>query len=236
MLLKKTLLIISEIMLLCVSGLWAGDAASFVDLGFSSDGRTYMFGQYGVLSPSLKPWAELFVIDVPSNDFVPSGKVSYTQESPIKAGQDGSGVLYRLISGNSTLVSRNGIDFQNQGQPLYISLATNPPERGETIEFRDFLAKKRYIANLISSTEGSGQNVRTSFYINLESRSETGQFKNYTIGSSYNMRSKVISYNIKKVLVDARGGSLIFVIQMKCADPSGHNIRYMVESLRLSDY
>jgi predicted secreted protein len=236
MLLKKALLVISETLLLCVSGLWAGDAASFVDLGFSTDGRTYMYGQFGVLSPSLRPWAELFVIDVPSNDFVPSGKVSYTQENPIKAGQDGSGILYRLISGNSSLVSRNGIDFQNQGQPLYISLAANPPEKGETIEFRDFIAKKEYTANLISSTEGNGQNVKTSFYINLECRSETGQFKNYTIGSSYNMRSKVISYNIKKVLVDTRGGSLIFVIQMKCAETGGHNIRYMVESLRLSEY
>jgi predicted secreted protein len=236
MLLKKTLLILSGILLLSVSSIWAGDAASFVDLGFSSDGRTYMFGQYGVLSPSLKPWAELFVIDVPSNEFVPSGKVSYTQESPIKAGQDGSGVLYQLISDNSTIINRNGIDFQNQGQPLYVSLATNPPERGETIEFRDFLAKKKYTANLISSTEGSGQNVKTSFFINLESRTEAGQFKNYTIGSSYNMRPKVISYNIKKVLVDTRGGSLVFVIQMKCADPNGHSIRYMVESLRLSEY
>jgi predicted secreted protein len=235
MYIKKTLLILGAL-LLGVSGLWAGDAASFVDLGFSQDGRTYMFGQYGVLSPSLNPWAELFVIDVPSGDFVPSGKVSCTQDSPIKAGQDGAGVLYNLISGNAALVSRNGIDFQNQGQPLYVSLATNLPERGETIKFRDFLAKKEYTANLVFSTEGGGQNVRSSFYINLESRSETGQYKNYTIGSSHIARPKVISYNIKKVLVDARGGSLIFVIQMKCADPSGHSIRYMVETLRLSDY
>jgi predicted secreted protein len=240
MLLKRTVLITGAL-LLCVSGLWAGDSASFVDLGFSSDGRAYMFGQFGVLSPSLKPWAELFVIDVPSNAFVPSGKVAFTQDSPIKAGQDGAGVLYRLISGNSALVSRNGIDFQNQGQPLYVSLATNLPERGETIKFRDFAAKKEYTANLISATEGSGQSVKTSFYINLESRSEAGQagqagqFKNYTIGSSYTMRPKVIAYNIKKVLVDARGSSLVFVIQMKCADPGGHSIRYMVETLRLSD-
>lgn len=233
MLLKKTLLIISGTLILGVSSLWAGDTASFVDLGFSSNGRTYMFGQFGVLSPDLKSWAELFVIDVPTNNFVPGGKVSYTQNSQIKAGQDGSGILYRLISGNSTLANRHGIDFQNQGQPLYISLAANPPERGETIEFRDFTAGKKYTANLISSTEGSGQNIKSSFYINLESRSDTGQFRNYTIGSSHVMRSKVISYNIKKVLIDPCGESIVFVIQMKCAAPDGHNIRYMVEALRL---
>ncbi|MDR2951649.1 MAG: DUF2259 domain-containing protein [Treponema sp.] len=236
MLLKKTLLLIAGTLALSVSGIYAGDAASFVDLGFSQDGRTYMFGQFGVLSPSLKPWAEIFVIDVPSNNYVPSGKVSYTETNQIKAGQDGSGVLYRLLSNNAALAARNSIDFQNQGMPLYISLDANPPERGETITFRDFLAKKEYVANLVSTTEGSGQNVKSSFYINLESRSETGQFKNYTVGSSYTMRPKVISYNIKKVLIDALGESLIFVIQMKCADSSGHSIRYMVESQRLSDY
>ena len=232
MLLKKILLMISGTLVLCVSGLWAGDTASFVDLGFSADGKTYMYGQFGVLSPALKPWAELFVIDVQGNNFVQDGRVSYTQDSPIRAGQDGSGILYRLISGNSSLASRNGIGFQNQGQPLFISLNTNPQARGETIDFRDFTNKKHYVANLVFSTEGSGQNVRSSFYINLEARADGGQFRNYTIGSHV-MRPKVVSYNIKKVLVDAQGDSLIFVIEMKCIAPDGHDIRYMIEAIRL---
>jgi predicted secreted protein len=231
--LKKKLLIISGTLILCVSGVWAGDTASFVDLGFSSDGRTYMFGQFGVQSPALKPWAELYIIDVPANAFVPGGQISYTQDSRIRAGQDGSGILYRLISGNSGLANSNGIGFQNQGQPLYISLNTNPPVRGETIEFRDFERGKRYTANLIFETEGSGQNVRSSFYINLESRSDNGQFKNYTLGSSHIMRPKVVSYNIKKVLVNAQGDSLVFVIEMKCLTQDGYDIRYMIEAQRL---
>ena len=233
MLLKKIILIISVILLTYVSALWAGDSASFVDLGFSQDGRTYMFGQYGVQSPALKPWAEIYVVDVQSNNFVRNGKVSYTQDNPIRAGQDGSGVFYRLITGNSNLANQYGINFQNQGLPLYISRAENLPEYGETIDFRDFTSGKIYKAQLIPSIVGGGQNIRSSFYIKLESCSQNGQVRNYTIGSQSIIRERIASYNIKKVLIDARGESVIFVIETKRVAGDGYDIRYMVEALRL---
>lgn len=220
------------VFLICVSGLWAGDSAEFVDLGFSADGRTYMFGQYGVRSPSLKPWAEIFVVDVRSNNFVHNGRISYTQDSPIKAGQDGSGVFYRLLNTNS-IANQYGINYQNQGLPLYISRTENPPESGESIDFRDFIAGNTYSAELVSSVNGSGQNTKSSFIIKLECRSQNGQVKNYTVGTPQVSRALVKSYNIKKVIIDARGESLIFVIEMKRIAENGYDFRYMVEALRL---
>jgi len=231
--LEKTVLVIFLIFSICVSALWAGDTAVFVDLGFSPDGRTYMFGQYGVLSPSLKPWAELYVVDVSSNRFTQNGRASFTDNSPIRAGQDGSGIFHRLLSNNSSLVSRHGINFQNQGLPLYISRDENPPERGERIDFRDFISGKSYRAELVPSINGSGLNVRSSFYINLEVRSQNGQTRNYTIGSPGVVRQQIASYNMKKVFIDANGGSVIFVIEMKRPTENGYDIRYMVEALRL---
>jgi predicted secreted protein len=231
--LKKTIFLFLVILVLYSSGLYAGDNAIFVDLGFSQNGRIYMFGQYGVQSQSLKPWAELFIVDVQKNDFVPNGRISYTHDTPIRAGQDGSGVFFRLISRNSALTDRHGINFQNQGQPLYISLENNPPERGETIDFRDFTAGKTYQANLVFSMEGSGQSIRSSFYINLESRENNGQIRNYTIGNPQIKRPQISSYNIKKVIIDSAGGSIIFIIEMKRLHENGHDIRYMVEVLRL---
>jgi predicted secreted protein len=238
MLLKKTVLVTSPammaaILLICVSGVWAGDSASFVDLGFSPDGRTYMFGQYGVQSPSLKPWAEIFVVYVRSNEFVQNGRASYTQDSQIRAGQDGSGVFYRLLNGNSNLANQHGINYQNQGLPLYISRADILPANGESIDFRDFTAEKAYRAELVSSVSGSGQNTKSSFFIKLEARSQNGQIKNYTVGSPGIVRPLIVSYNIKKVLIDARGESLIFVIEMKRFAGDGYDFRYMVEALRL---
>ena len=233
MLLKKVFLIISGTLIIFVSGLWAGDTASYVDMGFSMDGKIYMFGQYGVQLPSLKPWADLCIVDVTSNDFVSGGKISYTNDSPIKAGQDGSGVLYRLLAGNSGLANRHGVSFPNQGQPLYISLDQNPPATGEAIEFRDFIWGKSYKANLVPSFEGTGRNLKSSFYINLESRTSAGRVEKYTIGTPEIKRPMVSAYNFKRVLIDPMGNSVIFVIEMKKLGDGGHDIRYMVEALRL---
>jgi len=232
MLLRRIISIISLIFI-CVSALWAGDVASFIDMGFSPDGKTYMFGQYGVLSPALKPWAELFVVDVPANNFVPNGRMSYTQDSPIKAGQDGSGVFFKLVANNSSLTGKYNVNFQNQGLPLYISRDENPPANGETIEFRDFLSGSAYKAELIPNREGSGQNVRSNFYINLESRGQNGEIKNYTIGNPQIKRQKIETYNINRVLIDPRGESIIFIIEMKRVSDSGYDIRYMAEVQRL---
>jgi len=233
MFIKKTVLAVLIINLMSVSALWAGDSAVFVDLGFSPDGKTYMFGQYGVLSPSLKPWAELYVIDMVSNEFVPNGRVSFTQDTPIKAGQDGSGAFYQLLAGNSSLTNRYGIVFQNQGQPLYISRSENPPERGEIIDFRDFLSGKSYRAQLVPTVSGTGQNTRSSFYIETEVRLPNGQTRNHTVGTPNFVRQRISSYNFKKVFINSAGNSIIFVIEMKRIAENGYDIRYMVEALQL---
>jgi predicted secreted protein len=133
MIVRKTFLLAALIPLMALSSLWAGDSASFVDLGFSPDGRIYMFAQYGVRSGTLRPWADLFVVDVPRNNFVGGGRISYTHDSPVLAGQDGSGALYRIIARNAAMADQYGVSFLRQGQPLYIALDNDPPPSGETI-------------------------------------------------------------------------------------------------------
>ncbi|MDR2542981.1 MAG: DUF2259 domain-containing protein [Treponema sp.] len=229
----KKVIFISIFILTSVSALWGGDTAIFVDLGFSPDGRMYMFGQYGVLSPSLRPWAEIFVVDVARNNFVQNGRASFTQNTPIRAGQDGSGVFHQLLSNNTSIVSRHNINFQNQGLPLYISRNDNLPSRGEKITFRDFLSGNRYNAQLIPTIHGSGQNVRSQFYISLDVTSPNGQVKNYTVGTPNFIRQGVAQYNFKNVIIDPAGGSVIFVIEMRRVAASGFDIRYMVEAVRL---
>jgi len=233
MFLKKAVFTVFILLFICVSALWAGDTAVFVDLGFSQDGKTYMFGQYGVQTPSLHPWAEIFIIDVSRNEFVRNGRTSSTQNSPIKAGQDGSGVFHQLVSNNYNLASQHGINFQNQGLPLYISRDENPPANGEKINFRDFLSGKSYTAQLIPTITGSGQNTSSQFFIKFDSTSSDGQVKNYTVGAPNRIRQGIVQYNMKRVIIDAQGSSVIFVIEMKRAAANGFDIRYMVEAVRL---
>jgi predicted secreted protein len=232
MILRKTFLLAAAF-LIALSSLWAGDSASFVDLGFSPDGRIYMFAQYGVQSGALKPWADLFVVDVPRNNFVSGGRISYTHDSPVLAGQDGSGALYRIIARNAALADQYGVSFLRQGQPLYIALDNDPPPTGETIEFRDFESGNFYRATLVPFVEGSGESLKSSFYINLENSSPNGTRKTYTVGTPQLKRPHIASYRIKKVMIAPHDGSIIFVIEMKKQAAGGYDIRYMIEAARL---
>ena len=230
---KKAFIAVLIIFFTFVSAVWAGDSAVYVDLGFSKDGKTYMFGQYGVQDQSLRPWAEIFIVDVNRNVFIPNGRVSILHNDPIRAGQDGSGVFHQLVSNNYDLASRHGINFQNQGLPLYISRDENPPAFGERINFRDFISRRSFIAQLVPTISGSGQNARSQFYINLEVTSSNGQVKKYTAGTPNHVRQGVAQYNIKRALIDSGGNSLIFVIEMKRFAANGFDIRYMIEAVSL---
>ncbi|MDR1178202.1 MAG: DUF2259 domain-containing protein [Spirochaetaceae bacterium] len=228
----KKILILLLITPVFLSGLWAGDAASFVDLGFSPDGKVYIFAQYGIQSGTLRPWADLFIVDVPNNNFVPGGRSSYVHTSPVSAGQDGSGALFRLIARNAALAERHGVDFLFQSQPLYVSLNGEGGGNGQTIEFRDFEAQANYRASLVSTVEGSSASLKSSFYINLE-RTDSRGTRTYVVGTPQLKRPLVASYRIRKAMIAPHDGSLIFVIEMHRQGENGSDIRYMVEAVRL---
>ena len=234
---KKTLCTLAVILFLGISGLYAGDTASFVDLGFSPDGKTYMFAQYGVQSKTLKPWADLFVVDVPRNNFASGGKISYVHDRPVFPGQDGSGAFYRVLTRNASLADKYRVDQCFQGQPLYIALdngiSGGAMEQKTPLEFRDFENGASYRATLVPLTEGSGTAMKSSFYINLERTARDGSKKVYTVGTPQYKRPLVASYLIRKVMIAPQDGSMIFVIAMKKQDGTDFDIRYMVEAVRL---
>src|ERR1035437_1441873 len=75
----------------------AGDISSFVNLGFSSDSRNFMFGVYGVTEKDSIPHAEAYIINVSHNSFQPGGQLSLVGKHSISLGQDGSGALYNIL-------------------------------------------------------------------------------------------------------------------------------------------
>jgi predicted secreted protein len=231
---KKIRLAFVIVFFIGVTGLWAGDTATFVDLGFSPDGRIYMFAQYGLQSGTLKPWADLFIVDVPANNFVSGGRLSYLHDGPAASGQDGSGALYRLIAQNASTAERYRINYCLQGHPIFI--AVNGEDSSGTqapVEFRDFESGANYRASLVSYAEGSGANLKSSFFINLERTAKDGSKKVYTVGNPQIKRPLIASYRIRKVMIAPNDGSMIFLIEMKRQEGGDFNIRYMVEALRL---
>jgi len=228
---KKSFWALIFLTIIWASNLWAGDTATFVDLGFSPDGRTYAFAQYGVQSGTLKPWAELYVVDVTRNNFVSGGRVSYIHDSPVVAGQDGSGALYRIITQNIALIDRHRVNFLLQGQPLFVSLDESVSLSRQTIEFRDFATGASYQASLAASVEGSGTSLTSSFYIDLQRTGRDGTKKTYTLGTPAFKRPQIASYRILKVITAPNAGSMIMVIEMKRQNGNDYDIRYMVEAL-----
>ena len=69
---KKTVLS-GLLFLISVACLSAGDVATFVDKGFSEDGKYYVFGQYGRTDKKYQGWAEIYQVEIAKNDFVESG-------------------------------------------------------------------------------------------------------------------------------------------------------------------
>ena len=178
----------------------------------------------------------MFIVDVARNNFVSGGKIAYTHERSIDAGQDGVGALYHVIARNAELAKRHNVEYLNQGLPLYIALQGDPAYEGKAITFRDFISGISYQANVVERISGSGSgssaNLRSQFHIKLTSVDNDGATKTFTIGTPGLERPLILSYRIKRVLIAPSGNSLIFVIEMKRHAENGPDIRYMVEALR----
>ncbi|MDR0909391.1 MAG: DUF2259 domain-containing protein [Spirochaetaceae bacterium] len=226
MLVKKFILAGLVALAVSAQAAMAGDTASFVNLGFSADGKTYMFGQYGIQSNGLRPWAEIYLVDVAKNDFLPGGKLSFVQESGSNEWQDGSGALYHLIAENGALFSKSRLDFLTRGKPLFISLEGAQP--ADTIEFRDFANGIGYKASLKMTKEGAN----SSFYIDVQKTDASGSENSLKAGSP-NIKRPVTSYTMRQVMAAPENKALIFVIEMQKQGTSGSDIRYMVETLPL---
>jgi predicted secreted protein len=215
------------------AALYAGDVASFADLGFSENGAIYMFAQYGVDEHTLRPWSEMYIVDVGKNDFVNGGRLSYRHDKPVALGQDGSAALLRIIADNTGIIQKYRSNFMRQGIPLFISLEDIRSSSGQTIDFRDFEKRAYYSASLSSIVYGGGKDIRSSFFITLTGTDNAGVKKTYRVGNPDVKRSGVTTYSIKKAIVNPERTSMILVIEMTRLNGDGADIRYMVEALRL---
>jgi predicted secreted protein len=229
----RTIIIVLIVSTVFTGALSAGDVASFVDLGFSENGRIYMFAQYGVNEQTLRPWSELFIVDIAGNDFVPGGRLSYKHDKPVALGQDGSAALLRIVSNNNGIIRKYRSNLMRHGIPLFISLQDVRDSGGHTIDFRDFEGGVYYSATLKTMIYGNGSNIRSSFFINLSSTTGSGAQKTYIVGHPEVRRSGVTTYSIKKVIVSPDRSTMILVIEMTLFNGNGADIRYMIEALSL---
>ncbi|GMO51479.1 MAG: DUF2259 domain-containing protein [Treponemataceae bacterium] len=213
---------------------FAGDVARFVDIGFSADGRTYLFGQYGKTDKKFLPYAEIYVVDVQNNDFIKTFKSQGAAQT--KSGAD---VFEELKTANRNFLSIYNCAETRGDQVLYLR-ADDDRSTQDTLEFTDFGHSMRdnqvvYTIRLVPRIEGSGKNVSSSFYIAIERRNRTtgAVIDRVSAGNPNIKRAGVSGYRIEKIFADFSGKNLVFVVEKILVGDDGISVRYMVETAAL---
>ncbi len=229
---RKTLFLIITISILITGIAFSGDIAQFVNMGFSKDSKFFMFAQYGILEEGSKPYSDIFIVDIPKNDFVKSGVKHFVAKESANPGDTGEGALFNLIEEVIQKKKEYKIDHLNTGRILFLLLNGEKPK--ERIEFRDFQTGKKYTIRMVQNSFGKGKNISSSFYIDVDIVTQkTSQSVHYEVGLPNYRRKGVKGYRIRKILITPDQKSLIFVIEKEEIDKTGSNIRYMVEALKI---
>lgn len=220
------------ILFLCavtMTGLFAGDVASFVNLGFSLDGERFVFGQYGVTDVDFQAYADIFCVDVAQNKFLPEGKKAI-EPSKSTAGKDAKGVFAALQNDTAAYIKKTGVDSSKQGRNIYIQAEDEP--KLKKISFKDFETGTDYVVTLNVLSEGSKEKIKSSFYITLEMTGVDAKKSTKTVGLPGFKRDSVSDYLIRRIITDSSGKSLVFVVEKIQFDRNGNSSRFMVETLR----
>lgn len=233
---KRGVLIILAV--LCAALLYAGDVAAFDDIGFSADGKTYIFGEYGVTDKTFQGYAELYAVDIDSNEFVSSG-VFKTQASAATAGIGGREVYDALLAKNSSWLSNWKAAPAGIMNTLFMRIdetksATDP------IVVNDYEHSEEgnlcsYTFTLVPYVQGTGASAVSSFYINVEKKDEAGNLiKKFVAGSPDVKRKGITGYAIEKVMCDEAGSRFVVVVAKISEDNSVPSVHYMVETFNLN--
>ncbi len=233
---KRGVLIILAV--LCAALLYAGDVAAFDDIGFSADGKTYVFGQYGITDKSFQGYAELYAVDIDSNEFVPSGYFK-TEPSTATAGKGGREVYDALLSKNNWWLSR----WEAAPAGIMNTLFIRTDEAKDTtapITVNDYEHSEEgnlcsYTFTLVPYVQGTGASAVSSFYINVEKKDSDGnQLAKFTAGSPDVKRKGISGYAIEKIMCDEAGSRFVVVVAKISEENSAPSVRYMVETFKIN--
>ena len=224
---KKKILL--SFFLLAVSfSVFAGDVATFEDMGFSQDGSVYVFGQYGTTDKTFLPYAEIYTVDVAKNDFVKNGVFTSKGVTGKSAQQVFSQVTQRaqdfLKPYNLTPVSSSSLLYLKQSEGV----------DDEEIVFKDFESVDEpvfYHVKVESLYRGKGANTDSSFYIKVEKKTEDGSvLSRFVAGNPEIKRKGVTNYSINRIFTTPDGKGVVFVGEKTVEDSTGVSVRYMVET------
>lgn len=215
---------------------FAGDAAAFNDIGFSKDGKTYIFGQYGKTDRKYQPYAEIYTIDVERNEYVSGQVYKVLENNTIHSGKQ---VYENLYAKHQEEIKKYDCSSAKPDDVLYI--CENEKKKGiDEIIFRNFIGEASgddgivYKVHLVPTYYGRGIDSKSSFYIDLDMVDQAGGVRaKYKIGSPDIKRKGVVDYKIVQIIRNKNKTGLIFVVEKTIEDATGTSVRYMVETVKL---
>ncbi len=214
-----------------------GDAAYFVDEGFSKDGSVYVFGQYGKTDKTYNSYAEIYTVDVAKNDFIPSG-VFKTLPGKAPANESGFQTYEKLAAKSFFVLKQYELKKTSADNLLYV--CEDESKTGtDTIEFTDFELSTvenpvKWNIKLIPTVTGLGENVSSSFYISVKKVDQDGNILcEFTVGSPDVKRKGISGYKIEKIIRDASKKNIVFIVEKTLQEKDGVSFRYMVETCKI---
>jgi len=228
---KRSLLAAALYLIALTIPAFAGDVATFVNLGFSADSSYFMFGQYGIDQNAGKPYAETYLVDNAKNDFVPKGVVRKSFDAALEPGQDASGAIFAILGQEQALVAKYKIDHLRPGRLLYVLMDGQEPPA--SLSFRDFKNGTAYEVSLSQSSSELKGSVAASFGIAVSYTGKDETVKRVVGGSPDIKRQGVKDYVIRRIIVAPDEKHLIFIVEKRTIDKGDPAVRYMVEALKL---
>ena len=227
----KKILSITLLMSLSIC-IYAGDVANFLNLGFSPNGKYFLFGEHGVENGFQRAYANMWLVNVERNEFVKGGKYSGEYDTVIEPGESSIGGLLKLLDKAKTKVTNSRIDYLDQGRPLYVRI--NESGDVNSLNFRDFTTGFTYKLDLKKSVRVTNETSYSSFSIILETIDNNGVSRVFNIGNPNYERKGVNDYKIDRILHSSRGSNLVIVISKFVENGKDVNVRYMVETISLN--
>ncbi|MDR2898386.1 MAG: DUF2259 domain-containing protein [Spirochaetaceae bacterium] len=212
--------------------LFAGDVAQFIDMGFSSDGLYYMFGQHGIEDSSWQGYADMYIIDVEKNEFV-SGGVLSTPPSAATAGKTGKELFDALAKKAEPMIKKYALSVDNNGEDLYIMSEDSGKQQ---IRFREFGSEKspgEIWWEVRVNTLLDEKQKNSSFYLIVDKNEDGAVGQRFLAGSPGVQRKDVSRYNIRRIIPNKTEAFLVFVMEKEMNTPKGKSIRFMAETLSI---
>lgn len=216
---------------------FAGDVAAFEDIGFSADGKTYLFAEYGITDKDFQGYAEIYAVDIEKNDFLKNG-VYKTNPSNATTGKSGSSVYAALKEKNQKWLNSFNATPVSVEDVLYIK-PNDFKDKTETVSVTDFVHTTQenpitYNFTLVPYFEGSGKSLVSSFYIVVEKTDKDGkQLEKLVVGNPDVKRKMISSYAIEKIFFSKDAKSFVIVVEKRSEENGVPTIRYMVETFKL---